>query len=98
MQCHTTADGAPVQITDTSAGVNKSLQLLLKKRSMLKGVRKCLMSNMFYPHAPVDRGEPLSPVAETISIDRNVRRCLAPSEEQATKFFRRFRNTCSNDF
>nr|GEY87636.1 hypothetical protein [Tanacetum cinerariifolium] len=62
------------------------------------GVGKRLMSNMFSLHMPVDRSEPLSPVAESISIDRNARMCVAPSEEHATKVLRRFRNACNNDF
>nr|GEW13940.1 helitron helicase-like domain-containing protein [Tanacetum cinerariifolium] len=49
------------------------------------GVGKWLMSNMFSPRVLVDRSEPLSPVAESISIDRNARMCVTPSEEHATK-------------
>ncbi|GKE35094.1 RNA-directed DNA polymerase, eukaryota, partial [Tanacetum coccineum] len=62
------------------------------------GVGKRLLSNIFSPHVPVDRPEPLSPVAESISIDRNATMCVAPSEEHAAKVFGRFRNACSNDF
>ncbi|GJY13253.1 hypothetical protein Tco_0382562 [Tanacetum coccineum] len=62
------------------------------------GVGKRLMSNMFSPHVPIDRPEPLSPLAESISIDRNARMCVAPSEEHGTKVLCRFRNACSNDF
>ncbi|GJT36389.1 hypothetical protein Tco_0926808 [Tanacetum coccineum] len=90
--------GAPVQITEVHVERNMCAAHVKSDSMSWPGVRKCLMSNMFYLHAPVDRGEPLSPVAKTISIDQNVRRCLASFEEQATKFFRRFRNTCSNDF
>ncbi|GKA82117.1 hypothetical protein Tco_0788865 [Tanacetum coccineum] len=62
------------------------------------GVGKRLLSNMFSPCVPVDRSEPLSPVAESISINRNARMCVAPSEEHTTKVSWRFRNACSNNF
>ncbi|GKC46148.1 hypothetical protein Tco_1063870 [Tanacetum coccineum] len=58
----------------------------VKSDSMSRlGGGKCLLSNMFSPCMPVDRPEPLSPAAESISIDRNARMCVAPSEEHATK-------------
>ncbi|GJU66992.1 hypothetical protein Tco_1253251 [Tanacetum coccineum] len=62
------------------------------------GVGKRLPSNMFSPHVPVDRPGPLSPVAKSISIDRNATMGVAPSEGHATKVFGRFTNACSNDF
>ncbi|GKA44466.1 hypothetical protein Tco_0737190 [Tanacetum coccineum] len=62
------------------------------------GVGKWLLSNMFSPCVPVDRSEPLSPVAESISINRNARMCVAPSEEHTTKVSWRFRNACINNF
>ncbi|GJY41895.1 hypothetical protein Tco_0429165 [Tanacetum coccineum] len=62
------------------------------------GVGKRLLSNTFSPCVPVNRFEPLSPVAESISINQNARMCVAPSEEHATKVSWRFRNACSNNF
>nr|GEU62917.1 DNA helicase [Tanacetum cinerariifolium] len=48
-------------------------------------IGKRLLSNMFSLRVPADRSEPLSPVAESISINRNARMCVASSEEHATK-------------
>ncbi|GJW49855.1 hypothetical protein Tco_0091206 [Tanacetum coccineum] len=71
----------------------------VKSDSMSRlGVGKRLLSNIFSPRVPVDRPEPLSQVAESIGIDQNVRMCVAPSEEHATKVSWRLMNPCNNNF
>ncbi|GJX60493.1 hypothetical protein Tco_0291883, partial [Tanacetum coccineum] len=71
----------------------------VKSNSMSRlAVGKRFLSDMVSPSMPADRFEPLSAVAETISVKRNAMTCVAPSEERTAKGSLRFRNACDDDF